>query len=123
MAKSSDRGKHAPQNPLGIIALLIGIVELAFAYPVTKLQGLNQTLVIAFMVSFPFLLMLGFFLTVWFRPGHLYGPKDYTKDESFLEGIGKIPAMFTTKVIPQPAELQPSSERARGADDGRQPDD
>ena len=115
----------APQNPLAVIALLIGVVEAAFAYPVTQLQGTNQTVFVIFMVGFPVLLMLAFFLTVWFRPGHLYAPKDYTRDESFLEGIGRVPAVPSRKAIPQPVEQpieqQLAPESIRGADAVRQP--
>ena len=89
MAQRSSQ--RFPLNPLTVIGSLIGVVELAFAYPVTQLSGSNQTIVVIFMVGFPILLLLAFFLIVWFRPGHLYGPKDYSKDESFLEGIRQIP--------------------------------
>lgn len=90
MAKVPTRTGLIPQNPLAVIALLIGVVEAALSYPVTMLSGTNQTIFVWFMVGFPSLLMLGFYLTVWFRPGHLYSPKDYAKDETFLEGIGKL---------------------------------
>lgn len=76
-----------PRNPITIVALLIGIVEVAFAYPVTQLTGGLQAIVVTFMVSFPILLLSVFFLIVWFRPGHLYGPKDFEKDENFLKAI------------------------------------
>ena len=82
---------------MAVIASLIGVVELAFAYPVTKLSGSNQTVIVWFMVCFPTLLLLCFFATVWLKPGHLYGPKDYGKDESFLKGIGRLPAVSLTE--------------------------
>ena len=88
--------KLIPQNPLAVIAALIGVVEAAFAYPVTRLTGANQTIFVAFMVGFPFFLVFCFFLTVWFKPGHLYAPKDYSKDESFLAVIRKIPAISSS---------------------------
>lgn len=63
------------------VALLIGLVEAALAYPVGKLSGTNQTLFVYFMIGFPVLLLLCFFLTVWFKPAHLYGPRDFTQDD------------------------------------------
>jgi len=79
-----------PRNPLAVIASLIGVVEVAFAYPVTRLSGINQTIIVVFLVAFPVLLVVCFFVTVWFKPGHLYSPKDYSTDESFLVGIRKV---------------------------------
>jgi len=87
-SSQGNRGR-AFGNPLAVIAALIGVVEAAFAYPVTKLAGVNQTIVILFMVIFPFVLLLTFFLIVWFKPAHLYAPKDYQVDKSFLDAIGK----------------------------------
>jgi hypothetical protein len=82
-------------NPLITISTLIGVVEWAFAYPVSRLSDSNQTLVVRFMVLFPFALMAGFFAVVWFRPGHLYGPADYGSNADFLRAIGKIPAIVS----------------------------
>ncbi len=104
MSSDSTPPKFNPQNPLAIIALLVGLVEAAFAYPVTKLSGVNQTIMVVFMVGFPVLLMLCLLLVMWFKPGVLYGPKDYAKDESFLQAIGRaIPAQGIT---PQPIQQQ-----------------
>ncbi len=91
----SKRGGIA-QNPLAVISILIGVVEAAFSYPVTRLSGLNQTICVIFMVVFPVLLMMCFFATVWFKPGHLYAPKDYastitTTLEADTHGSGKVP--------------------------------
>jgi len=98
MKRSSQAGRIA-QNPLAVIASLIALVEVAFSYPVTKLSGSNQTIVVWFMVGFPTLLLLCFFATVWIKPGHLYGPKDYGGGESFLRGIGRLPAVSVRKGV------------------------
>src|SRR5713226_355245 len=103
---AQTRTKLGPQNPLAVIASLIAVVEIAFAYPVTVLSDTNQTILVVFLVSFPVLLLLCFFLTVWFRPGHLYSPKDYSKDESFLEGIGRLPAGSPKRIGEQPTAQQ-----------------
>jgi hypothetical protein len=111
MAKGDSRTRQLQRNPLTVIAALIGVVEAAFAYPVTKLTGTNQTVFVLFMVCFPVLLLLCFFITVWFRPAHLYGPSDYTQDNSFLAGIGRIPAFPGAAVTPPPYEPPPGSKR------------
>src|SRR5258708_25950991 len=95
------------QNLLAVIALLIGIVEAAFAYPVTHLSGSNQTVFVYFMVGFPVLLVLCFFITVWAKPGHLYSPKDYASPADFLRGIGKSSAI--------PAQATPESPKRQSA--------
>jgi hypothetical protein len=118
MAKA--RQNKQPSNPLTVIAALIGIVELAFAYPITKLSGTNQTIFVVFMVSFPVLLMSCFFLTVWFKPGHLYAPRDYANDQSFLGGIGRVPALPVPRAIPPPEEPESSADSSRGTDAGRE---
>lgn len=98
------------QNPLAVISTLIALVEAAFSYPVTKLSGQNQTIFVVFMVGFPVLLMLCFFITVWFKPGHLYAPRDYASPTDFLRGIGKgsaIPPGATPELgIPEPSSLR-----------------
>jgi hypothetical protein len=117
MAK--PRQSKQPLNPLAVIASLIGVVELAFAYPITKLSGSNQTILVFFMVGFPVFLVSCFFLTVWFKPGHLYSPRDYADDQSFLGGIGRMPGLPSQRAIPLPDEPQTSSESARGKDVGQ----
>lgn len=108
MAKGRTARNELAKNPLAVIASLIGVVEAAFVYPVTKLSGPNQTVFVAFMVGFPVLLMMCFFLTVWFKPGHLYSPGEYETPTDFLKGIGKVSA------IPAQATLDsPGSKPAR----------
>lgn len=85
---------HPAGNPLAVISLFISIVEAAFVYPVTHLQGANQTVFVFFMVGFPTLFLILFFLTVWFRPGHLFGPKDYLNEQHYLESIGRAAVTF-----------------------------
>ncbi len=116
MVTSSDnnppknRGK-ALGNPLAVISALIVVVELAFAYPVTQLSGSNQTLVVLFMVTFPFVLYGGFLLLVWFKPAHLYAPKDYEADKSFLDAIGKAQPSGTPAI--SEFDIEPSFDRQR----------
>ncbi len=120
MTRVPTRPGVIAQNPLAVISLLIAIVEMALAYPVTKLSGSSQTEFVHFMVGFPLLLMILFFVTVWFRPGHLYSPKDYASPTDFLRGIGKGSA-----IPPQAApeslgpQLRPSG--IDPADAARQP--
>lgn len=100
------------RNPLAIIAGLIAIVELALAYPVTQLAGRNQDLFVDFMVGFPCLLLVGFFLILWFRPSHFYAPRDFQDDRTFLEALGKAqPAR--PSLAAEPGSKSPIPRRSR----------
>lgn len=102
MSKGPQGLGQLAQNPLAVIASLIAIVEAAFAYPVTKLSNTNQTIFVYFMVGFPVLLVLCFFITLWTKPGHLYSPKDYASPADFLRGIGKASAIPPQVVVAPP---------------------
>ncbi len=115
----SPRGQ-AFGTPLAVIAALIGVVEAAFAYPVTKLSGSNQTIFVAFMVAFPFALLVGLFLMLWFRPAHLYAPKDFKADRAFLDAIGRTqPAAAVAAAPPESVGTELPRERL-GASGGTQ---
>ena len=47
--------RATPKNALGVIALFVSIIELAFAYPVTVLSGNAQLAFLSFMIAFPLL--------------------------------------------------------------------
>ena len=119
-----SKGPHGlgqlAQNPLAVIASLIAIVEAAFAYPVTKLSNTNQTIFVYFMVGFPVLLVLCFFITLWVKPGHLYSPKDYASPADFLRGIGKASAI-PAQVAPGPAKPRARTPTMERIDTAREP--
>lgn len=120
MARVPTRPGVVAQNPLAVISTLIALVEAAFAYPVTRLSGLNQTIFVLFMVAFPVLLMMCFFATVWFKPGHLYAPKDYASPADFLRGIGKGSAI-PPHAEPEMGGAQPSPPSIEGGHVAGQP--
>ena len=79
----------APKNALGVIALFVAIVELAFAYPVTVLAGGTQQAFVAFMLLFP-VAVLGVFLIVLIRyPENLYAPSDFKDPQLFAQLISR----------------------------------
>ena len=81
--------QKSPSNALGVIAILVGIVELAFAYPVTTLAGNAQIVVIGFMVSFPILLLAGFFFVLIKYPENFYSPSDFQDPELFTKLVSR----------------------------------
>lgn len=114
MARSRKARKGFAENPLAVIASLFSIMEAAFVYPVTKLSGSNQTLFVHFMVGFPILVVVGFFLILWFKPGHLYAPGEYESSNDYLRSIGKVSAIPAQERagLPDSKRAQPPVDRS-----------
>lgn len=75
--------EFSPRNALGVISLFVGVVELAFAYPVTVLSGVTQIVFVIFMVSFPVLVLAGFFFVLLKYPENFYSPSDFQDPQAF----------------------------------------
>lgn len=78
-----NTAKFSPRNALGVISLFVGVVELAFAYPVTVLAGSTQIVFVIFMVSFPVLVLSGFFFVLLRYPENFYSPSDFEDPQAF----------------------------------------
>jgi hypothetical protein len=74
-------------NPLWIISFFFSFTEIALGYVVFKTTGGIQVSLTCFVIGFPILVATAFFALLWFRPEHLYAPKDFGSDESFLRSI------------------------------------
>jgi hypothetical protein len=72
------------RNALSIIALFVGVVEAAFAYPVTQLDGVGQLIMVFFMVLFPVLVAAAFFFILIKYPENLYSPSDFDNSDIFM---------------------------------------
>ena len=81
--KDGFYSRHKIGNPLSIIALLIGITELSFSLVFSKLPDEIHTPIIWFMILFPVLYTIGFFLVLFLRPQNFYGPSDFRSDEYY----------------------------------------
>lgn len=79
------------QNPLGIIALFIVLVY-GFASLVVgigkNLDARSISILVWFMVTFPVLVLIVFAWLVSQHSTKLYAPRDFKKDEHFLQAIG-----------------------------------
>jgi hypothetical protein len=82
------------RNPLGIVALFISLIygmsAFLLGHSVHALSPNNQTILVIFIVTFPFV-VLGVF--GWLVARHhmkLYGPADFRTDKSFLDAIGSL---------------------------------
>ena len=79
----------ASRNPLGIIALFIsliyGISALLLGSSIDSLQDYNETILILFVVLFPFAVLGVFGWLVACHHKKLYGPGDYQSDQGFID--------------------------------------
>lgn len=85
MAETKAEGKFI--NPLWIISLFFSFSELALGYAVFNTTGGIQVALTCFVITFPILVAASFFALLWFRPEHLYAPRDFTNDEAFLRSL------------------------------------
>jgi len=80
----------AVNNPLTIIAIFAALAEIAGTVALKLVADNLQTTFIWFVMLFPALLVLFFFLTLNFNPKVLYAPSDFKDEENFLNAIGGV---------------------------------
>lgn len=106
--------KHV-SNPLTVIAIFAAIVEVSATAVLPFISLLSQQVFVWFLIGFPTLLVLLFFLTLNFNHQVLYAPSDYRDDSSFLAASqiqnNELPAPAHPKgieiALQQRAETQP----------------
>ncbi|MEP1445568.1 MAG: hypothetical protein ABJK37_05570 [Paraglaciecola sp.] len=76
-------------NPLTIIAIFAGLAEISGTVVLPLLEPESQRIYIWFLMLFPCLLILLFFLTLNFNYKVLYAPSDFKDEDNFLELFGK----------------------------------
>ena len=74
------------KNPLTIIAVFAGLVEVSATtvLPFIHIEHL-QSRFLWFLISFPSLLVMLFFITLNFNNKVLYSPSDYQSDKGFMD--------------------------------------
>ena len=87
------------KNPLAMIAIFAGIAEVAMSYVLGNIPIELQKIFIWFVVTFPFVLVGGFFFVLYRKPAVLFSPSDYEKDEMYLNSISnQLPNQANLKV-------------------------
>lgn len=71
-------------NPLTIIAIFAGITEIMCTFALAAVSETNEIWIIIFLVSFPSVLVVMFFLTLNFNHKVLYAPSDYADEANFM---------------------------------------
>ena len=76
-------------NPLTVIAIFAGLVEVCGTVVLPQLSDKNQSVFIWFVITFPTILVILFFCFLWFRPQNLYAPSDYKDETNFMQSTIK----------------------------------
>jgi len=71
-------------NPLMIIGLFCGLVEVVSLFTIPRIAPELQPILIWFVVVLTVLLVLLFFGTLWFKASSLYAPSDFQNEEHFF---------------------------------------
>lgn len=79
--------KKKISNPMTVIAIFAFISETSAAVSLPFLDNAEREIYIWFLISFPFYLLLLFFITLNFNYRSLYAPSDFDKDDHFLKAF------------------------------------
>lgn len=75
------------KNPLTIIAIFAAIAEISGTVVLPFIATANQATYVWFLITFPILLILLFFITLNFNHRVLYAPSDYQNEDNFLRSL------------------------------------
>jgi hypothetical protein len=75
-------------NPLTIIAIFAALAEINSTVALGLVQNEMQEIFIWFIIGFPTLLILLFFVTLNFNPKVIYAPSDFKDEENFIKTMG-----------------------------------
>lgn len=82
--------KITKQNPLNIIAIFASLAEVAGVVMITKVPLEIQTIFIWFVMIFPIILVLLFFLVLFKKPMNFYSPDYYKNEDNFVKIISDL---------------------------------
>ncbi len=72
------------KNPLTLIAIFAGIAEILLTVALKFINQELQYIFICFVIGFPILLIILFFVILILKPGVLYAPSDFKNEDNFL---------------------------------------
>lgn len=91
------------KNPLTIIAIFAAIAEISGTIVLPFIAPANQAIYVWFLIIFPILLIILFFLTLNFNHKVLYAPSDYQNEDNFLRSLPR--ATLAEKALKIEAEI------------------
>lgn len=81
-------------NPLTIIAIFAGLAEINGTVVLGLVPESLQSIFLWFIILFPSILVLIFFLTLNFNPKVLYAPSDFSNEDNFLKTLSSSTKKF-----------------------------
>lgn len=100
------------KNPLTIIAIFAAIAEISGTVVLPFIATANQATYVWFLIIFPILLIVMFFLTLNLNHKVLYAPSDYQNEDNFLHSLPRATA--AEKVLKIEAEFGEIDANLRG---------
>ncbi len=97
------------RNPLTVIAIFAGIAEIMGTAVLPFLEAQSQQIFIWFLMLFPFILIVFFFLTLNWNHKVLYAPSDFTNEDNFVDILKKPSIQETISNIEE--ELEERSDK------------
>lgn len=94
------------KNPMTIISLFVGLIEIVLGFSLTALSEALQPIIVWFLVLFPTLNALTFFIVLIWFPQNFYGPHDYKSDQSFLTSLQGSTNKGKSEVEELPASVE-----------------
>lgn len=93
------------KNPLTVIGLFAGIAEIAGTTVLPLVSEDVQNIFIWYVMGFPVLLVILFFITLNFNPKVLYSPSDFSDEKNFMTLLTQI-----TKAVDDVITVSPDIE-------------
>lgn len=85
------------KNPLSVIAIFAGIAEISGTMVLPRISPENQETFIWFLMTFPFSLVILFFITLNWNYKVLYAPSDFKDEEHFVRLTKATPTDLINK--------------------------
>lgn len=102
------------KNPLTVIAVFAGLAEVSGTVVLPFIEPQTQGVYVWFLMGFPCLLVILFFITLLWRHHVLYAPSDFRSDESFTNIFTQVPNLTRAKKLEeevQELEIAENNER------------
>jgi hypothetical protein len=92
-------------NPITLIALFATLSETSAAISLPFLDADDRDLYVWFLISFPFYLLLLFFVTLNFNYRSLYAPSDFQDENNFVKATNNTKTIDTDNRKEPPAQM------------------
>ena len=87
----SITNRVTPRNPLGVISLFVFLIETVATVSLHAVADQPYAAVLVwFIVTFPSVIAVLFFLLLWFKREALFGPMDFRDDDTFRDLLLKV---------------------------------